>query len=391
MNRLSPRPGLAPAPRRREGSGDATLRVRRPPASIILFLAILLVVALWIGSGMVMRDAPVPVAPAAETRPLAIVAVRWSEAAPIERVLTLYGDVVPNQRVLVRAETSGRVIAVSAALGAAVAPGDELVQIAPGDRGARLRRAEAQLASARRELDNARQLVDRGAAPAVRLQTAEAEFATAQAEIEAIELEIERTTLRAPIDGVINRQIAEIGDVLAVGGEAVEIVDNNPLVAVVQIPQHATGRVRPGAEARVSLISGQAVQGRVRAVAAVADAETRTLRVEIDVPNPERQLPAGVSAEVVIPTDTVLAHLVSPAVATLNDQGELGVFAVDADDLVVFHPIELVRAEAEGVWVTGPPDRARLITARPGFVTPGQRVDAREPEAGQTAGAATGG
>jgi membrane fusion protein, multidrug efflux system len=74
----------------------------------------------------------------------------------------------------------------------------------------------------------------------------------------------------------------------------------------------------------------------------------------------------------------VRAHRISPALATLNDRGEVGVFVVGEDDVVAFHPIALVRSESDGVWVTGPPDRARLIIARPGFVQPGQRVIARD-------------
>jgi membrane fusion protein, multidrug efflux system len=276
---------------------------------------------------------------------------------------------------------------VATVLGARVAPGDELARLAMGDRVARLRRAEARLADARREHDSARQLVERGVAPEVRLQIAEAELEVARAEVESIEVEIDNTVLRAPIAGVVNALLAEVGDFLPVVGEAVEIVDNNPLVAVVRVPQHAVARVRPGSEARVSPVGGEPVEGRVRFVAALADAATRTFRVDIKVPNPDGELPSGVSAEVVIPTEEVLAHRISPALAALNDRGEIGVFAVDEDETVVFHRVQLVRADAEGVWVTGPPERVRLIIARPGFLSDGQRVEAREvAEAPEAAG-----
>lgn len=352
---------------------------RRPPASVILFIVIVVGVAVWIGSGMLERDPPAP--PAAQERPPVTVAAKWSEAAPIERRLTLYGDIAPNQVVIVRAETAGRVAEVTTSRGALVETGDSLARLAPGDRPARLRRAEAQLAQARREYQTATQLVERDAAPAIRLETAEAELQAAESEVDAVEVEIDNLTLRAPITGVVNRLAAEVGDFVSVGGEAVEIVDNDPLIAVVQVPQHSVGRVRSGATAEISIIGRDPVTGTIRSVAPLADAETRTFRIEVEIPNAERELASGVSAEVVIPTETVSAHHVSPAVVSLNDRGEIGVFAVDDAGTVVFHPIQVARSESDGVWITGPPERVRLITARPGFVTDGQRVNARDPDA----------
>lgn len=352
------------------------MRLRRPSASLILFLALVLGVALWIGSGVLTREPARP--PVAEERPVPIVAVAWSEAEPVERLLRLYGDVEPDQVVVVRAETSGQIAEVTTQRGARVEPGAELARIAPGDREARLRRAEARLAAAQREFDIAEQLVERGTAPETRLQTATAELEATRADLSSIRVEIENTVIRAPIGGIVNRIIAETGDFVAVGGEVVEIVDNDPLVAVVQVPQHAVGRIRPGGEARVGIVGRESVAGTIRFVAPLAEAATRTFRVEIEVPNPEGDLPAGVSAEVVIPTETVEAHKVSPSLVTLDDEGAIGLFAVGEDGTVEFHPVQLVRAEADGVWVTGPPERVRLITIRPGFVSEGQAVDARQ-------------
>ena len=74
----------------------------------------------------------------------------------------------------------------------------------------------------------------------------------------------------------------------------------------------------------------------------------------------------------------MIAHKVSPALATLDEEGEVGLQAVDEDDRVVFYPVEIVRAEAGGVWVSGLPERVRLITIREGPVSDGQQVLVRE-------------
>lgn len=352
-------------------------------ARILLFLAILTAVALWIGSGVVLRDEPPPAVPV-ERRPV-VVAASWSEAEPVERILSLYGEVVPNQVVLVRAETAGQVATVAVERGASVVPGQELARLDPADRPAREREAEAQVAAALRDYNAAAELASQGIAPRAREEATLAELEAARSRLATIRQEIANTIIHSPIEGVLNRLLAEAGDYVPVGGDVAEIVDNQPLRAVVQVPQHAVSRVQPGALARVSLIGQAHVSGIVTFVSPLAEAATRTFRVEVEVPNPGGSLPSGVSAEVVIPTATVMAHRVSPAMISLDDRGVLGLNTVNEDAVVVFHEIELVRVQSDAVWVTGLPRRTRIITIRPGFVAEGQRVEVREtpPEYGQ--------
>jgi multidrug efflux system membrane fusion protein len=47
---------------------------------------------------------------------------------------------------------------------------------------------------------------------------------------------------------------------------------------------------------------------------------------------------------------------------------------VDEDDLVVFHPVDIVRTERDGVWVSGLPERLRVITTGQGYVREGEPV-----------------
>ena len=64
-------------------------------------------------------------------------------------------------------------------------------------------------------------------------------------------------------------------------------------------------------------------EGKIRYVAPGADENTRTFRVEVELPNPDGEIPSGISAEAKIPTGSVMAHFVSPAVLSLNDEGKL--------------------------------------------------------------------
>jgi membrane fusion protein, multidrug efflux system len=98
--------------------------------------------------------------------------------------------------------------------------------------------------------------------------------------------------------------------------------------------------------------------------------------VELEIHNPNGRFAAGVSAELRIGVERTLAHRVPASLLALNDAGVLGVKAVDDDETVVFYPAEVVRAEADAVWVAGLPEHVRLITVGQGFVRAGHQVRA---------------
>ena len=78
-----------------------------------------------------------------------------------------------------------------------------------------------------------------------------------------------------------------------------------------------------------------------------------------------------------LPGEAVMAHRVSPSLFTLNDAGALGLRTIDRENRVEFHPVAILEDSPDGAWVTGLPERARLITVGHEFVTEGQIVDAR--------------
>ena len=105
-----------------------------------------------------------------------------------------------------------------------------------------------------------------------------------------------------------------------------------------------------------------------------AAADTRTFLAEVEVANADGKVPAGISAQVRIPTGEVSAHFLSPAILSLGTDGTLGIKTVADGDTVVFTPITIVRAQTDGIWVTGLPDASRIITVGQGYVNDGEVV-----------------
>ncbi len=252
--------------------------------------------------------------------------------------------------------------------------GEALVRLSLEDRRARLDQARARIERFTAEYEAAASLQERGLQAENQVKAAYAALQEARAELRRVELEIDHTTIAAPFDGVLEERLVELGEYVGPGDPVARVVDVEPLKVAVDVPQQQVGRVRLGQEGRVALITGAERDARVTYIAPAAEPGTRTFATELEVANPGRDLPAGMSAEVVLPVGREQGHFLSPAALALDADGRLGVKAVGEDDRVRFHGARVVRAEQDGVWLAGLPGRLRVITVGQGFVRPGDRV-----------------
>jgi multidrug efflux system membrane fusion protein len=346
--------------------------------SYLIAAALALGITAWMLAGYLVTEPANEAAsvsqPSVKPPELMTVEVRLQKARQVARHIVAQGQVEPNRTVTVRAETAGKIAEVVAEEGRAVQAGDVLVRIELADRQVRLNKAEALVREWQRAHEGADRLGEKGYQSQRLIDETYSELQSAQAALEEIRLEISNTAIRAPFDGILEARRVELGDYVAVNGEIATIVDNDPLVVAVQIAQQAIEDIALGDAATVAFATGQEGEGPVRYVAPRAEEATRTFRVEIAVPNPDSRIPSGTSAEARLPTGTVLAHFVSPGLLSLNDSGVLGVKTVDETDSVAFHPVTIVLAESSGIWVSGLPDDARIITVGQGFVRDGETV-----------------
>ena len=349
---------------------------------------ILLAILGWMGSGFALPDE----APEAIERDTAIgavtVATRTSTAEAVTLFFQAEGQAEPDRDTAIRTEASGEVAEVLIAKGADVEKGAVLARLDTDQAEADLNRASQELARAQREFDNATQLLDRGVATADRVVQARATLAAAEAQVTASEEALQNAEIVAPFAGRIETLSLDAGEFVSAGSEVGRIVDNKPLTVAFQVPQQALNLIRNGQVAQVAFITGEALEGTVSFVGTSASTDTRTFLAEIDVPNADGSIPAGISAEIRIPTGQTDAHFISPSIVSLSPNGEIGVKVVD-DGVVRFRVIDVARAEIDGIWVTGLPEMAELITVGQGFVRDGEPVRTR-PESVVPGGLAAG-
>jgi len=346
----------------------------------IAALLVLLIVG-WMGSGFIFpseeentvaaRDAVQPVA----------VAVTTSAAEAGTQFYQAEGQALPDRDTALRAEASGDIAEVLVAKGANVSAGDIIARFDPATNDADANRAAQDLIRAQREFDNAQQLLERGVATQDRVTQARAALASAQAQVIAVEQAAEALTISAPFDGRIETLDIDEGEFVSAGTNVGRLVDITPLTVAIQVPQQSLTRLQVGQPATVRFITGEERSGTVTFVGTSAASETRTFLAEIEVPNDDGAIPAGISAEIIIPTGQTTAHFLSPSIVSLDTEGNLGVKTVNPDNRVEFFPIQIVKAQIDGIWVTGLPETADVITVGQGFVNKDEIV---APSAGIT-------
>ena len=144
-----------------------------------------------------------------------------------------------------------------------------------------------------------RQIIDQQQA---RLNTGNAAVLAAQAQVAAVKAaitaseaqvaqltsEIDDSSLRAPIDGIIQLRLAEPGEVLGAGGRVLLLIDPNDQYMNLYLPASVTGRLTVGDEARILLdaLPAQPLKAKISFVAAKSqftpkEVETRDERQKL--------------------------------------------------------------------------------------------------------------
>jgi RND family efflux transporter MFP subunit len=144
-----------------------------------------------------------------------------------------------------------------------------------------------------------------------------------------------------PFDGVITERQTDFGDLVNAGNagtgrELFRISQNNMVRVFVSVPEEFSGEVKPGTKASMDLISlpNRRLAASITRTADAIDATSRTLTVELDVPNPSGELMPGAYANVhfqlplnvvplVLPSSTILFQADGPQVAVVDRRNQV--------------------------------------------------------------------
>jgi RND family efflux transporter MFP subunit len=178
------------------------------------------------------------------------------------------------------------------------------------------------------------------------VSTAEAALAAAKEQLEFAKAAQSKTQtlfdyarITAPFTGVITHRYADTGAMIQAGtssqSQAMPIVrlsQNDRLRLVIPVPESAVPRIHLGGEVAVSVQSlHKTVTGTVARFSDRLDTDTRTMHVEVDVPNPKLELVPGMYADATIVLDAAKDAVVAPVQAVERDEKGARVMVVSGD------------------------------------------------------------
>jgi RND family efflux transporter MFP subunit len=370
--------------------------------------------------------------PAAEQAGPRAVRVARVTSSAWPRSVHVVGSLEPHERATLAIQVPGRLQELRVDVGARVAAGEVVAALDPTDLALEVGRAEAALAEslaqlglgpdgggldgggpprpeegalvelARAQLDEARANHQRAVILRERGITTQAEFDAAEAALRAAQSRLEDATqewerrmallqvrraelaqarrrlaearLVATFAGVILGRHAAPGDVLSAGAPVATLVRVDPLRLVAEVPEREAPLVAPGQLLRLTVEGrGAPVEGRLARVSPQLSPETRMLRVEADLPNPDGSLRAGTFCRVEVVVEEAALALTLPPAALRTFAG-LDKALVVRDGKAVEVRLTLGRREPGRVEVLSGLEAGAQVVLDPGSIASGAPV-----------------
>jgi multidrug efflux system membrane fusion protein len=236
-----------------------------------------------------------------------------SEVVP--NLLTAVGGLAAVHQVDVSADVNGRVTEIKFEPGTHVDSGTPLVQFFDMPEQGDLANYKAQATVAQLSLDRAKQLASRQFGPQATVDNAQAAYDQALAGIAKTEAVISQKLVRAPFSGDLGVRKVEVGQYLTAGTAIVSLTDLSELWANFTVTEKDSGNLKVGQPVRlkVDAYPGRTFDAKITTIEPQVAADTRNIRVQATVANPEKILKPGmfVTTTVVLPA--------KPAVITVPE------------------------------------------------------------------------
>ena len=357
-------------------------------------------------------------------------AVALVKRADIANSLSVAGEFLPYQEVEIHAKVAGYIRKINVDIGDRVKQGEVLAVLEVPELVAELQGAGAGVRHSQQEVQRAQNEVSRAEADhaalhsnALRLKQAstarpgliaeqelddaEAQDRATEAQVEAAksalagarqQLEVSQANnsqvsamsdykrITAPFDGVITWRYADTGALVQAGtsnsnsAPVVKLAQVNILRLRIPVPESIAAKVQIGDAADVKVQAmGEHFTGKVARFTGALDMSTRTMQVEIDVPNPGYHLQPGMYADVVLAADGRKNVLIVPVNAIQRDQNKTSVLVVDPQNRVQAREVQTGMQSSNNVEiVAGLSAGERVIVGNLGSYQPGELVRPKE-------------
>jgi RND family efflux transporter MFP subunit len=384
MNTTDPSPSSAPPP----------VSLRRIAEIAVVLIVIGLIIGFmprWLGHRKLLAQTREDAVP--------IVSVISPQPGKSNVGTPLPADVQAYIQASIHARASGYLKNWFADIGDHVTNGQVLAQIDTPELDEQLAQAKAQLDQAKANLDLAKVTADRWKSLLKTSSVSEQDneekqsaYVLEQANVEAAVANLQRLqdlknfdNVTAPFTGVVTARNTDIGQLISAGSgpELFRMAQTDPLRVYVQVPQQYVYDIKPGQKAELSFLEmpGRNYDATVTQTAGAVDPATRTLQVELRLPNPHGDLFAGSYAQV------RFNHAIDGSVLTISDNAIIfraqgtQVAILGDDNKVQLRQVRLGRDYGDVIEVVdGLSPNDRVINNPPDSIAEGMTVQLAQTE-----------
>jgi RND family efflux transporter MFP subunit len=370
-------PANSPSPLQPSGLASASRRIG-------LILGLLLVLGALFAIGFWPRWHAMQTAQAeatAESAPTVVYVV--AERGKAKSDLALPANLKALQETIIYARTSGYLKRWLVDIGDHVKAGQLLAEIEAPEVDRELQEVQAKLAQVNAHLQLAHSTAERYRALAKEegvspqeleekvgaYEARKADQAAVRAQLQRLEQMRSYQRVVAPFSGTITARNVEVGTLIQAGsssssGWLFKLSQTDTMRVHVAVPQNYLKLVKPGMEAALSVpeLGDKSFSGKVSRSAGAFDPSTRTMVVELMVPNPDGSLIPGMYAQAKFHIENPQPFLMVPVTAVMIGGEGVRVATLDANDTVHIKKVRVGRDFGKEVEVVdGLQDKERVV------------------------------
>lgn len=261
--------------------------------------------------------------------------------------------------------------------GAVVKPGQVIARLDPADTALSASAVEAQRKLAEAEALRYRELRRQNFVSQAALDSRETTLKAAEAQADLARNQSAYTVLKADQPGVVGQVLAEVGQVVTPGQTVVRLVRPDTLEVAIAVPETRLPEARRADTAEISLwaVNGKTYKGKIREIAAMADATTRTYAARVSILDADASVVFGMTANVRFVADGKTTQISVPLGAIFQQDGRSAVWVVASDDTVSLRAVELGRyTESAAQIASGLKHGERIVIAGAHKLTAGEKI-----------------
>ena len=208
-----------------------------------------------------------------------------------------------------------------------------------------------------------------------------------EARMQRATLEVNDCVLRAPFEGEIAARFFDPGAFVHPGTPVATVIDRRTVRVIAEVPEADFEVVAPATPVRVqALATRRELHATIARRSPAADASTRTVHLEVDIPDPDRTLPVGTTAELTVDVGQPATATQVPLYAAAQRGNKATVYIVDGG--LAHKSVYAVLGEREGSLFLEPALRpgSQVVTEGRGLLKDGDRVEAKLEAVNTTAG-----